>query len=99
MVSPEVRDVWSIHEVIDPDQPKQPTAFAERVPVLHVVGVPSTGQQKTKPLLHHTLGNGRFDAYEKAFDNFVCTHANLINVDTAASEIDRVIRETVIQVC
>ena len=74
-------------------------AFAERVPVLHIVGVPSTGQQKSKPLLHHTLGNGRFDAYEKAFENFVCTHANLLNTATVASEIDRVIRETVIRVC
>jgi TPP-dependent 2-oxoacid decarboxylase len=30
------------------------------VPVLHIVGVPSTNQQKTKPMLHHTLGDGRY---------------------------------------
>ena len=30
------------------------------VPVLHIAGVPSTVQQKTRPLLHHTLGDGRF---------------------------------------
>ena len=29
------------------------------VPVLHIVGVASTIEQKTKPLLHHTLGDGR----------------------------------------
>ena len=29
------------------------------VPVLHIVGAPSTIQQKTRPLLHHTLGDGR----------------------------------------
>jgi pyruvate decarboxylase len=29
------------------------------VPVLHIVGVPSTSQQKNKPMLHHTLGDGR----------------------------------------
>ena len=29
------------------------------VPVLHIVGTPSTIQQKTRPLLHHTLGDGR----------------------------------------
>jgi pyruvate decarboxylase len=34
-------------------------AFSEMVPVLHLVGVPSTLQQKTRPLLHHTLGDGR----------------------------------------
>jgi|HubBroStandDraft_1064217.scaffolds.fasta_scaffold4075546_1 TPP-dependent 2-oxoacid decarboxylase len=35
-------------------------AFSEMVPVLHVVGVPSTAQQKSKPMLHHTLGDGRY---------------------------------------
>ena len=34
-------------------------AFSEHVPVLHIVGVPSTLQQKNKPMLHHTLGDGR----------------------------------------
>ena len=34
-------------------------AFSEHVPVLHIVGVPSTSQQKAKPMLHHTLGDGR----------------------------------------
>jgi len=34
-------------------------AYSEMVPVLHIAGVPSTGQQKTRPLLHHTLGDGR----------------------------------------
>lgn len=34
-------------------------AFSEIVPVLHIAGVPSTVQQKTRPLLHHTLGDGR----------------------------------------
>jgi len=30
------------------------------VPVLHIVGVPSTMQLKQKPILHHTLGNGKY---------------------------------------
>lgn len=34
-------------------------AFSEHVPVLHIAGVPSTVQLKTKPMLHHTLGDGR----------------------------------------
>ena len=35
-------------------------AFSEMVPVLHIVGVPSTAESKTRPLLHHTLGDGRY---------------------------------------
>ena len=30
------------------------------LPVLHIAGVPSTSQQKAKPMLHHTLGDGRY---------------------------------------
>jgi len=30
-------------------------AFAEMVPVIHIVGIASTLQHKTRPLLHHTL--------------------------------------------
>jgi TPP-dependent 2-oxoacid decarboxylase len=30
------------------------------VPVLHIAGVPSTAQQKSKLMLHHTLGDGRY---------------------------------------
>ena len=35
-------------------------AFSEMVPVLHIVGVPSTADFRTRPLLHHTLGDGRY---------------------------------------
>ncbi len=34
-------------------------AFSEMVPVVHLVGAPSTFQQKGKVMLHHTLGDGR----------------------------------------
>ncbi len=36
-------------------------AYSEHVPVVHIVGVPSTGSQKDGMLLHHTLGNGNFN--------------------------------------
>lgn len=37
--------------------------FSERIPLVHIVGVPSTVAQGQKALLHHTLGDGRFDAF------------------------------------
>ncbi|UZJ56763.1 hypothetical protein CBS101457_006083 [Exobasidium rhododendri] len=40
-------------------------SFAERLPVVHIVGVPSTSDQGNHSLLHHTLGDGRFDAFEE----------------------------------
>ncbi|KAJ6559257.1 pyruvate decarboxylase [Mycena vulgaris] len=69
--------------------------FAERVPVLHLVGSPSTAQQKNKPMLHHTLGDGRYDAYEKAAENFTISQANITDKDTAAAEIDRVLTDCI----
>ncbi|KAL7280039.1 hypothetical protein ACG7TL_006453 [Trametes sanguinea] len=71
-------------------------AFSEHVPVLHLVGVPSTSQQKEKPMLHHTLGDGRYDAYYKASQQFTIAQAVLNNKDTAPAEIDRVLTECVV---
>jgi len=36
-------------------------AYSEHVPVVHIVGVPSTISQRDGMLLHHTLGNGNFN--------------------------------------
>ncbi|KAF7365283.1 Pyruvate decarboxylase [Mycena venus] len=68
-------------------------AFSEMVPVLHIAGVPSTTQQKTKPMLHHTLGDGRYDAYIKAAENFTISQAILTDANTAAAEIDRILTD------
>ncbi|KAJ7254390.1 thiamine diphosphate-binding protein [Mycena haematopus] len=70
-------------------------AFSEMVPVLHIAGVPSTTQQKTKPVLHHTLGDGRYDAYIKAAENFTISQAILTEANTAAAEIDRVLTDCI----
>lgn len=66
-------------------------AFSEMVPVLHIVGVPSTTQLKNKPMLHHTLGNGKFDVYTKAAENVTIAQAMLMNKTQAAAEIDRIL--------
>lgn len=71
-------------------------AFSEHVPVLHIVGVPSTAQQRSKPMLHHTLGDGRYDAYHVASKQFVKSDANLTDKNTAAAEIDRLLTDCVV---
>ncbi|KAL0960713.1 hypothetical protein HGRIS_005739 [Hohenbuehelia grisea] len=70
-------------------------AFSEMVPVLHIVGVPSTQQQKSKPMLHHTLGDGRYDAYERAAEQFTVAQAELRDAKTAPAEIDRILTECI----
>ncbi|THH27005.1 hypothetical protein EUX98_g7185 [Antrodiella citrinella] len=71
-------------------------AFSEQVPVLHIAGVPSTSQQKNKPMLHHTLGDGRFDAYFKASQQFTISQATLTDAASAGAEIDRILTDCVV---
>ncbi|MEX5485702.1 hypothetical protein IC611_07150 [Proteus mirabilis] len=40
-------------------------AFAEQVPIIHIVGAPSQSKQEKGKTLHHCLATGRFDAFEK----------------------------------
>ncbi|KAM0754818.1 pyruvate decarboxylase [Meredithblackwellia eburnea MCA 4105] len=70
-------------------------AYAERVPFIHIVGVPSSKLQKKGALLHHTLGeqlNPDFTVYEKAAQSVTKAQAFLKDPRTAAEEIDRVLR-------
>jgi len=59
--------------------------------VLHIVGTPSTTQHSKRPLLHHTLGDGRYDAYSKAAAQFTVLNVDLNNKETAAGLIDQAI--------
>lgn len=38
-------------------------SYAEHIPLIHVVGMPSVSAEKQKLLLHHTLGDSRFDDF------------------------------------
>ncbi|KZT02176.1 uncharacterized protein LAESUDRAFT_738886 [Laetiporus sulphureus 93-53] len=64
--------------------------------VLHIVRVPSTSQQKNKPMLLHTLGDGRDDAYFRAAGQFTIAATSLESKLTAAAKIDRVLTECVV---
>lgn len=65
--------------------------------MLHIVGVPSTGLQSKKALLHHTLGDGRFDAFTNIYSNVSVTQAHIkpaskkFTTSDAGEEIDRAI--------
>jgi pyruvate decarboxylase len=60
--------------------------------VVHIVGVPSTKLQAHHALLHHTLGDGRFDAFTKIANCITATQALLTSPSQATSEIDRILR-------
>ncbi|GAA4900910.1 indolepyruvate decarboxylase [Actinomycetospora succinea] len=67
-------------------------AFAEHVPVVHIVGAPAlTAQAQHRPV-HHTLGDGRFGHFTAMHADITCARASLTH-ENAVDEIDRVLRE------
>jgi len=50
-------------------------AYAEHVPVFHLVGMPNMTAQAGHMLVHRTVGNGEFDFFRKMADPVVCASA------------------------
>lgn len=72
-------------------------AYSEQVPVVHIVGTPSTISQRNGMLLHHTLGNGDFKVFSNMSKEISCAMAILNSPDDAASLIDHALRECWLQ--
>ena len=68
-------------------------AYSEYVPIVHIVGYPSTASQKNGALLHHTLGNGDFTVFSRMSKEISCAVSMLNSQHEAAMLIDNAIRE------
>ncbi|KAI2627525.1 pyruvate decarboxylase [Hypoxylon sp. NC1633] len=68
-------------------------AYSEHVPVVHIVGCPSTVNQRSNLLLHHTLGNGDFNAFANMSAAISCAVAKLNDPAEIAGQIDHALRE------
>lgn len=64
-------------------------AFAERVPVVAITGSPATINFRTRPLLHHTLGDYQIPL--KMYEKITVASTQLASGETAPDEIDRVL--------
>lgn len=71
-------------------------SYAEYVPVLHIVGAPGTGCQQRGELMHHTLGDGNFGHFFEMSLPVSVARAKL-TVSNACQEIDRVLREMLVE--
>jgi len=67
-------------------------ARAQRLPVFHIVGAPSTRIQKQGLITHHTLGDGVFNNFQHLSAAACCVTTNL-TPDNVVSEMERVIGE------
>ncbi|MGX7264069.1 alpha-keto acid decarboxylase family protein [Enterococcus crotali] len=71
-------------------------SFAENVPVVEIVGSPTTIVQESKKLVHHTLGDGNFLHFEKMHKEVTAAIAHL-TAENALTEIDRVLTIALIE--
>jgi indolepyruvate decarboxylase len=63
-------------------------AFAEDVPVVQITGAPATAAARSSKLLHHTLIDGDYDHFVRAYREFTAA-AVTVRAETAAVDIDR----------
>jgi indolepyruvate decarboxylase len=65
-------------------------AYAENVPIFHLVGMPASRTQSAHRLVHHTLGNGEFDLFHQMTAPVVCARA-IMTPENCAAETERLI--------
>ncbi|MFA6100983.1 MAG: thiamine pyrophosphate-binding protein [Victivallaceae bacterium] len=69
-------------------------AYAEHLPVIHIVGIPPTKTMLNKRIVHHTLGTGNFEIFKQAASSMVCASATL-TPENAIPEIKRTLEAAV----
>ena len=66
-------------------------AYAEKSPVLVISGGPSPSDRQADALLHHKVRT--FDTQRRIFEEVTCANTVLLDTETAADEIIRVVEE------
>ncbi len=65
-------------------------SYTEHLPIFHIVGMPSVSTQRARRIVHHTLGEGEFDAFATMTAPVVCASA-ILTPENAACQIERCI--------
>src|SRR6202161_4230111 len=65
-------------------------AYAEHLPIFHLVGTPNTPVQSARALMHHTLGNGEYNLFQRMTEPVVCASA-VMTPQNVAAETERLI--------
>ncbi|KAE8423608.1 thiamine diphosphate-binding protein [Aspergillus pseudocaelatus] len=75
-------------------------SYAEMAPVVHIVGTPKRVMQTRGAKLHHSMCSGKpsdFTMFAEMYSKITVAQENLWDASTAPAQIDRLIRECVIQ--
>lgn len=74
-------------------------AWAENVPLVHIVGTPARELWRERKLIHHSPGDGRMEVYAEMAKKVTCAQADLQTAssgDEAAAMYDEVLRRCVL---
>ncbi|KAJ4983460.1 thiamine pyrophosphate enzyme [Stagonosporopsis vannaccii] len=71
-------------------------AYAERAPVVHIVGTPNRATQDGRVPVHHTFNDGNFRRFGQMHAHVTVAQTSLRDPLTAPQEIDRVIQQCLI---
>lgn len=71
-------------------------AYAERLPIFHLVGMPASHIQENQAIMHHTLGDGDFEVFYKVAQSFSCAHA-ILTPENCVSEMTRLMTQAFAQ--
>src|SRR6201996_2663003 len=69
-------------------------AYAEHLPVFHLVGSPTMGVQAGRAVMHHTLGNGEYNLFQRMSEPVVCAQA-VMHPQNVGLETERLLAEAV----
>ena len=67
-------------------------AYAEHLPIFHLIGAPNNSVQQSRAVMHHTLGNGEYDLFRRMSEPVVCAHV-VMTPQNVAYETERLIFE------
>ncbi|KAI7219702.1 pyruvate decarboxylase [Hortaea werneckii] len=68
-------------------------AYAERVPVIHIVGVPSRSAQDSRARVHHTFNDGDFGRFAEMHKHVTVAQTKLLDSRTIPEQIDWTLQE------
>lgn len=66
-------------------------AYAERAPVVHIVGTPVRSSQESRALIHHTFNDGEYHHFDRMQEHVTVAQVGISDHRTAPMEIDRVL--------
>lgn len=72
-------------------------AYAEKAPVIHIVGTPSRASQDLRVLSHHTLNDGDYRKFAQMHAHVTTAQVNLTDPRTCSAQIDFALEQCLLQ--